>query len=379
MPEVHRAFPVLYVDDEPQNLLAFRYAMEDRFSILTASGGREAVAMLERQDVAVLMCDQRMPGMTGVEVCQRARELKPDVVRIMVSAHRDPRPTPEWNSRAQVLRYLTKPWRNDELAEVLAAAIEMVRLRRLVCEIQARALRGTHPPALHGLSRQIASELQPPLAALRMNAEQVGDLLTAALLNSQTEVQTQLLLEDAQRTNRASQLSIAMLSDLAKRLAGFQQLAVVPSPVIADVVRVVRSAARILGPVLDPRIALQLVLTGSPVVPIDPGELGQVLVNLVMNAAHALAHTPASASGQITIQVNELDNHGEIIVLDNGPGIAPDQLERVFDPYVTSRSGASGLGLSVVRHLVVQATGTVRAENRPAGGTRVSVLLPLVR
>jgi signal transduction histidine kinase len=217
------------------------------------------------------------------------------------------------------------------------------------------------------------------LAALRMNAEQVGDLLTAALLSSQTEVQTQLLLEDAQRTNRASQVSIAMLSDLAKRLAGFQQLAVVPSPVIADVVRVVRSAARILGPVLDPRIALQLVLTGSPVVPIDPGELGQVLVNLVMNAAHALAHTAASASGQITIQVNELDNHGEIIVLDNGPGIAPDQLERVFDPYVTSRSGASGLGLSVVRHLVVQATGTVRAENRPAGGTRVSVLLPLVR
>jgi two-component system probable response regulator PhcQ len=379
MTEVHRAFPVLYVDDEPQNLLAFRYAMEDRFSILTATGGPEAVALLEREDVAVLMCDQRMPGMTGAEVCQRARELKPDVVRIMVGAHRDPPPTPELNSRAQVLRYLTKPWHNDELAEVLAAAIEMVRLRRLVDDIQKRALRGTHPPALQGMSRQIANELQPPLAALRMNTEQVGDLLSAALLAAPTAERTQLLLEDAQRSNRASQLSIAMLSDLAMRLAGYQALAALPNTVSADVVRVVRSAARILGPVLDSRLHLQLVLTGSPVVTIDPGELGQILINLVMNAALALSDASSANPGQITIQVNELDRHGEIVVLDNGPGIAPDLLERVFDPYVTSRVGTAGLGLSVVRHLVVQATGTVQAENRAAGGTRVSVRLPLVR
>src|ERR1041384_4928644 len=89
MSDEHRAYPILYVDDEPQNLFAFRYALEDRFTVLTANDPREAVRVLEREDIAVLMCDQRMPMMTGVEVCRRAREIKPDVVRIMVTAYSD--------------------------------------------------------------------------------------------------------------------------------------------------------------------------------------------------------------------------------------------------------------------------------------------------
>src|SRR5438477_12867701 len=114
MSEERPTYPVLYVDDEPQNLATFRYVLEDRFTVLTAGDGREAVELLEREDVAVLVCDQRMPYMTGVEVCRRASEIKPDVVRIIMTAYADLQAAVDAINQGQVLRYLSKPWRNDE-------------------------------------------------------------------------------------------------------------------------------------------------------------------------------------------------------------------------------------------------------------------------
>jgi YesN/AraC family two-component response regulator len=155
--------------------------MEGRFHVLTASDGSEAVQILERENVAVLMCDQRMPEMTGIEVCRRAREIKPDVVRIIVTAYADLQAATDAINQGQVLRYLTKPWRNEELAEVLGAAVELVRMRRLVQDMQTRLLRGGHPPLLEAMARQIATELRDQVSSLEMNAEHVGDLLSAGL------------------------------------------------------------------------------------------------------------------------------------------------------------------------------------------------------
>lgn len=70
----YSVYPVLFVDDEQQNLVAFRYAMGDRFTIVTAASGEEAARILKEQNIAVLMADQRMPGMTGVEVCACAEK-----------------------------------------------------------------------------------------------------------------------------------------------------------------------------------------------------------------------------------------------------------------------------------------------------------------
>jgi response regulator RpfG family c-di-GMP phosphodiesterase len=173
----HRAYPILYVDDEPQNLFTFRYALEDQFTVLTARDGREAVRLLEREQIAVLMCDQRMPEMTGVEVCRRAREIRPDVVRIIVTAYSDMQVAIDAINQGQVLRYLTKPWRNDELVDVLESAIDLVRMRRTVHEMQVKMLRGGHPPVFEALLRQVANELQSPVGALEMGAEHMGDLL----------------------------------------------------------------------------------------------------------------------------------------------------------------------------------------------------------
>src|SRR5687767_10291527 len=129
MDEAYRDYPILYVDDEPQNLLTLRYALDDEFTVLTASTGAEAMQVLEQRSIAVLLCDQRMPGMTGVEVCRRARDLRPDVVRIIVTAYADLQAAVDAINQGQVARYVTKPWRNDELIELLRATIDLVRVQ----------------------------------------------------------------------------------------------------------------------------------------------------------------------------------------------------------------------------------------------------------
>jgi signal transduction histidine kinase len=377
MSDEHRAYPILYVDDEPQNLFAFRYALEDRFTVLTANDPREAMRVLEREDIAVLMCDQRMPQMTGVEVCRRAREIKPDVVRIMVTAYADMQAAVDAINQGQVLRYLTKPWRNDELVEVLQSAIEMVRLRRMVHEMQTKMLRGGHPPVIEALARQIASELQTPLSALAMNTEQVGDLLTAGLSSWQSPARAEELVRHARETQRDSEPPMDELKRIVDRLERGQRLSSAPEPAISDAGRVVHATARILGPAFDSRTRLQLVISGSLLVPMGAAELGQVLVHLITNAADAAARVPGAEPSTITVRVAETGPWVELSVVDAGPGIAVDQLERIFDPYVTTREGAAGLGLAVVRHLVTQAGGSVWAESQVGLGARLVVKLPL--
>ncbi len=373
----NRAYPILYVDDEPQNLFTFRYALEDRFNVITAHSGSEAMRVLERENIAVLMCDQRMPEMTGIEVCRRAREMKPDTVRIIVTAYADMQAAIDAINQGQVLRFLTKPWQNDELVDVLQSAVELVRMRRTVQEMQVRVLKGGHAPLVEAIIRQIGNELHTPVSALEMNAEQLDDLLAAGLMSWDRTDRAKELVQTAQVAQRDSIAPIQKLRTMVDRLARGQRLASLPPPASCDVVRVAQATARILASVLEPRASLQLVISGAPVVPMDPADLGQVLVHLIMNAAQALDRVAATERSVITLHVNDMLSGAEIVVSDSGPGLTQDQLQRAFDPYYTTREDAAGLGLAVVKHLVSTAGGSVTAESQPAGGARFVIRLPV--
>jgi signal transduction histidine kinase len=375
MSDEHRAYPILYVDDEPQNLFTFRYAMEDRFTVLTARDGREAMSLLASEDIAVLMCDQRMPEMTGVEVCRRASEIKPDVVRIIVTAYADLQAAIDAINKGQVLRYMTKPWRNEELTEVLQSAVELVKLRRLVQDMQSRLLRGGHPPAIDAMTRQIASELRAPLSSLELNKEQVADLLAAGLSSWTNTDRAHDLVRHAHEAHGDSRPPIDHLRSIVQKLERGQRLAPAALPAVSDAVRVVRATARILGGSLDPRLRLQLVMRASPTVTMDAASLGQVLVQLVTNAAQAMDGELPPGRNVITVQVAETPTEAEIAISDCGAGIPAERLEQIFDPFFTTRGGA-GLGLSFARHLVTQAGGTISVESKLERGSRFTIRLP---
>ena len=115
-----RAWPVLYVDDEPGNLLPFTLQFRDEFEIMTAANGHEAMEVLAAAPVAVLLTDHRMPEITGVDLCEQVRDRWPHVLRILVTAYSDQQVAIDAINRGGVLRYITKPWNVESERQILS-------------------------------------------------------------------------------------------------------------------------------------------------------------------------------------------------------------------------------------------------------------------
>jgi two-component system response regulator AtoC len=123
-------YPVLIVDDEQDNLDAFRFNFKRSFTILTASGGPEALDILRERDVAVIVTDQRMPKMTGLELLREAQKVRPDAVGTILTAFTDVDVLIDAINQGEIYRYITKPWDAKEVRGLLAQAIERFHLRR---------------------------------------------------------------------------------------------------------------------------------------------------------------------------------------------------------------------------------------------------------
>ena len=117
-------YKILIVDDEPANLRTLARLFREDYEVLTAASGNEALAVLIQHDVAVLITDQRMPGMTGIELLKKTVPLRPRMVRIILTGYTDVEALVEAINCGQVYRYVAKPWKNDELRLTVKRALE---------------------------------------------------------------------------------------------------------------------------------------------------------------------------------------------------------------------------------------------------------------
>lgn len=117
---------LLLVDDEANILRSLsRLLRRDGYTILTAGGGREGLEILQQQPVQVIVSDQRMPEMSGVEFLSSARELYPDTIRIALSGYTDLNSVTEAVNKGAIYKFLTKPWEDDELRQHISDAFEL--------------------------------------------------------------------------------------------------------------------------------------------------------------------------------------------------------------------------------------------------------------
>ena len=117
---------VLFVDDEVNILKSLRRLMMDEvFEVFTASSGEEGLELLTaNQQIGVIVSDQRMPGLTGVDFLQRTKDIRPDAIKILLTGYSDINATIDAINKAGALRYLNKPWRDDELLQVVREAVK---------------------------------------------------------------------------------------------------------------------------------------------------------------------------------------------------------------------------------------------------------------
>jgi CheY-like chemotaxis protein len=163
---------LLFVDDEPNVLSALsRLLRRDGHEILTAVGGREALALLEDHDVAVIVSDQRMPAMTGAELLTECRRLRPDSVRIMLTAYADIDATIQAINEGGIFRYITKPWNDDELRWVIQQALAwramVAQNRQLLTELQLKN------QALAQLNQALEEKVQERTLELRLRVQEL--------------------------------------------------------------------------------------------------------------------------------------------------------------------------------------------------------------
>ncbi|RZS57891.1 sigma-54-dependent transcriptional regulator [Sphaerotilus mobilis] len=178
---------VLLVDDEPRSLDAMRRTLEEDFRVLTAGSAADARRLLEAEPVDVILCDQRMPGQSGVDFLKDARLHWPEAVRIVISGYTDSEDIIAGINDAGIFQYLLKPWVPDHLLATVRQAVE------------ARTLR-------HGLDR------------LELDLRAGNPALRARRAERQREVRASF---DFQRIERAPGSPLDGICELAARVARY--------------------------------------------------------------------------------------------------------------------------------------------------------------
>lgn len=118
---------VLFVDDEPRVLTTMRILFRGRYETLFAEGGDKALELLKTQPVDVIVSDQRMPGMTGIELLRTARELNPHAMRILLTGYSDLSAIIGSVNEGEIFRFVNKPWVNEDLTTTVARAVSAAR------------------------------------------------------------------------------------------------------------------------------------------------------------------------------------------------------------------------------------------------------------
>lgn len=127
---------VLVVDDEVRSIEAIQRVLSDEFEVIGARNAKEAEEVLEGEMVQVILCDQRMPGESGVEFLKRVRELWPDTIRIIISGYTDSTDIIEGVNNAGIYQYITKPWSPDKLIDCVRESANLWRLQHEVADMR---------------------------------------------------------------------------------------------------------------------------------------------------------------------------------------------------------------------------------------------------
>ncbi len=373
---------IVYVDDEPLNLRVFEANFRARFRILTFSEGARALeALAERaHEVAVLVTDQRMPGMSGVELLEHARTVAPEVRRMLITAYSDMQAVMDAVNRGQVVRYFVKPWVREEVGAALEDAVGIWTLQRRVAEVELQMHRSQRLAALGQISAGIAHELMNPVSYLSQNVSglrQDVEALRAWMVarrrgDEDPEIFSMLdelpsILADVETGSRHIRQVALTIRSQARGEETDEQ---------AGLVEVVEYATRIARVQLRERARIQY--QGEPVrVAMGPVRLGQVMLNLVINAVQAL--DLVDSAGLVEVRWRVVGGEVQVEVADNGPGMSPEVQRRAFEPLFTTKppGEGTGLGLSICRDLVEKAGGSLDLHSVPGEGTRVTLSLPL--
>lgn len=214
------------------------------------------------------------------------------------------------------------------------------------------------------VARRLAHEIKNPLTPIQLSAERLQHKLSERLEPA-----------DAQLLARATQTIVSQVGAMKNMVSDFANYARGPALKLfrLDLHKLIREVLGLYEANIVP-ITLRLEAAHSEVNG-DATRLRQVIHNLLQNAQDALQGV---AGGQIVLTTRQAGAELHLSVEDNGPGFSEAVLSRAFEPYMTTKTKGTGLGLAIVKKIVEEHGGRIALENRPEGGARINIKLPLM-
>jgi signal transduction histidine kinase len=375
---------IVVVDDEPEVLRSLYDLFRLQYRVLTYERAIEALdALPTLGDVSVILSDQRMPGMPGVEFLEHARQVRPDATRLLVTGFADIKAVIDSINLGHVARYVSKPWDTDELISVVGHAVEqhdlIIEKRRLMAELKETNARLLEANRLKGKFIEVAShELNTPVTVV----------LGLAELWKMTLGETASIAERAwvDRIHSAGKRLASTVERMLKLLKNDQVAPSIDFGMV-ELEPLIRRSITDLQPFLTAR-GQEIMVKVEPDLgsaEVDPSKVSDVLTNLIVNA---IKFTPDGGTIQIEA-AGEGSDRVRFRVTDRGPGIPVDDCPHLFEPFFTGNdtmhhsSGeyqfgkrGMGLGLCLVKAFVELHGGSVDVETASGRGSCFSFTLP---
>ncbi|MBD3309124.1 response regulator [candidate division KSB3 bacterium] len=391
---------IICVDDQPVILDALTSQLErtigDLCEIETAESAEEALEVLEDlhqrgKHVEMVISDEVMPGMKGSQLLELVHKRDPEIIKIMLTGQAGLDAVAYAINHAGLHKYFPKPWQYEDFHLTIKNLLEKNRLNRK--------------------NRHLTQELHDQYQELKATYQKLSLAYTQL-----QDAQDQLI--HAEKLSLLGQLSTGIVHEVKNQLSvlGFAELIQQDYPddtrlqmyacnilkagrniytLVEEIRRFAKKESRqyemerislpdLLDRLLhfmrfDTLLAYRKITTAYESVPwafVNEDKFGQVMINLLRNAAQA---TPTT-SGEIKIRVAATNRHAMIEVQDTGCGIADTDLEKIWDPFFTTKGEeGTGLGLEICKRIIEEHQGTITCASQVNIGTTFTISLPLAQ
>jgi two-component system probable response regulator PhcQ len=375
---------ILYVDDEEKSLKYFSRAFENKFRILCANNAAEAYRLLQqhRDEIGILMVDQRMPGEKGVQFLEKARQFHPKAIRILTTAYSDLDVAVEAVNSGAIYKYVTKPWDIPQLEVTLQRALEfyMVQQERdLLLKEKLSALQKMmitdRVLSLGIVAGKLGHYVKNSLVAVRTFL----DLAPEKLLEENIQAEQMRNPNFWKDFHDQAQAQLRRITELLTDLLIITEESPYPR---LDELRldetVQKSVAALQDTLLQHRITvINQIPSGLPALFVER-EKFQCLFDLLLR--DEITNLPAGSHIVLSARTRlESEQEMEIEIEDNGPGLPKEALRSIFDPFFlrTGNYEEFGINLMACYFITYHHGGKIAVKNQPGQGVTFTLTFPL--
>ena len=360
---IEKKVKILYVDDEENNLISFKASFRNLYQISTAISVAKAEELLKSETFHVILADQRMPFMTGVQFFEQIRDKYPDPLRILITGYTDINAAIDAINKGEVFRFLYKPWDPELVESVITQAYDIYRTR---VELRQRNLE--LEKAYEELDKFVYSashDLRAPLMS-------VLGITNLALMETDVPSQNEYL-ELIRQSVKKLDIFIINIIDYYKNARGQAEITKID---FEELIRDVRASIQFLPEYGN--ISIECRINQEVAYMSDLIKLRIIFNNMITNAVKFQDRTKENSYLHISVDVTS--KMLKLAFEDNGVGIRDEDLERIFKMFYRAdvANSGSGIGLYIVNEAVKKLEGEIKVSSQFGKGSIFEVIIPSI-